>query len=189
MDPMYEKFRASEQIEKNLQTLDRLLGTDISFDCIHLDLEYAGRKMALFFIDGFIKDDIFVYIMQGLAALRAEEIDERPLERLMKTYIPYVEIAEEEDLARAADFVLAGQAALVIDGVDRVILIDARTYPARSPQEPDMERVVRGSRDGYVETLVFNTALTRRRVRDRSLRMEYMQVRKTFKNGCRRLLY
>ncbi len=176
MDPMYEKFRASEQIEKNLQTLDRLLGTDISFDCIHLDLEYAGRKMALFFIDGFIKDDIFVYIMQGLAALRAEEIDERPLERLMKTYIPYVEIAEEEDLARAADFVLAGQAALVIDGVDRVILIDARTYPARSPQEPDMERVVRGSRDGYVETLVFNTALTRRRVRDRSLRMEYMQV-------------
>ena len=39
-----------------------------------------------------------------------------------------------------------------------------------------MERVVRGSRDGFVETIVFNTALTRRRVRDPSLRMEFMQV-------------
>src|SRR5690606_38135005 len=51
-----------------------------------------------------------------------------------------------------------------------------RTYPARNPEEPDVERVVRGSRDGFVETLTFNTALTRRRLRDPSLRMEYMQV-------------
>ena len=72
--------------------------------------------------------------------------------------------------------VLSGPTALVIDGIDEVILIDARTYPVRGPQEPDMERVVRGSRDGFVETIVFNTALTRRRVRDPSLRMEFMQV-------------
>lgn len=63
-----------------------------------------------------------------------------------------------------------------MDGIDEVILIDARTYPVRGPEEPDTERVVRGSRDGYVETIVFNTALTRRRVRDPSLRMEFMQV-------------
>ncbi|MCY9388375.1 spore germination protein, partial [Bacillus haynesii] len=61
---------------------------------------------------------------------------------------------------------------LLADGVDHAIIIDARTYPARNPEEPDNERVVRGSRDGFVETIVFNTALTRRRIRDRSLRME-----------------
>lgn len=72
--------------------------------------------------------------------------------------------------------VLAGPTALVVDGIDKIIMIDARTYPARGPEEPDTERVVRGSRDGFVETLVFNTALTRRRVRDRTLRMEYLQV-------------
>src|SRR5690606_19738781 len=47
---------------------------------------------------------------------------------------------------------------------------------ARSPEEPDIERVVRGSRDGFVETIVFNTALIRRRVRDRSLCMETLQI-------------
>src|SRR5690606_40006842 len=71
---------------------------------------------------------------------------------------------------------LSGPLALLADGEEEAILIDARTYPARNPKEPDVERVVRGSRDGFVETLTFNTALTRRRLRDPSLRMEYMQV-------------
>lgn len=176
MDSTHDKFLASKNIDENLPVLDRLLGTDKSFDCIHLDLEYAGRKMALYFIDGFVKDDIFLFIMQSLSQLQEEDLADRPLDRLLKTHLPYVELAVEQNLARAVDFVLAGQSALVVDGIDQVILIDARTYPARSPQEPDMERVVRGSRDGYVETLVFNTALTRRRVRDRTLRMEYMQI-------------
>lgn len=114
--------------------------------------------------------------MKFLAKLEPEHLDPDPLTRLMKTYIPYVEIEKEDDLNKVTDFVLAGPAALVVEGIDEIILIDARTYPARSPEEPDLERVVRGSRDGYVETIVFNTALTRRRVRDRSLRMEYLQI-------------
>ena len=77
---------------------------------------------------------------------------------------------------KVVDTVLSGPTALVIDGVDEVIIIDARTYPVRGPEEPDTERVVRGARDGFVETIVFNTALTRRRVRDRTLRMEFMQL-------------
>src|SRR5690606_36098743 len=96
--------------------------------------------------------------------------------KLLKTYLPYIELDQVDDLNQAADTVLAGPTALLVEGINKIIIIDARTYPVRSPGEPDLERVVRGSRDGYVETIVFNTALTRRRVRDRSLRMEYMQI-------------
>ncbi|MCU9600516.1 spore germination protein [Pallidibacillus thermolactis] len=152
------------------------LGVEKSFDVIHLDLNYANKDMAIFFIDGFIKDDIFLHIMSLLAELKEEDLEEHTLDRLLKRYIPYVELATERDLINAANQVLAGQTALIVDGIDQAILIDTRTYPARTPQEPDIERVVRGSKDGYVETLVFNTALTRRKVRDRSLRMEFMQV-------------
>ncbi|WP_077357986.1 spore germination protein [Virgibacillus halodenitrificans] len=171
-----EKKEASNSYKKNISYLRERLGVDKNFDVIQLDLEYAGRKMAFFFIDGFVKDDILHLLMKFLAKLEPEHLDPDPLTRLMKTYIPYVEIEKEDDLNKVTDFVLAGPAALVVEGIDEIILIDARTYPARSPEEPDLERVVRGSRDGYVETIVFNTALTRRRVRDRSLRMEYLQI-------------
>ncbi|AWI12853.1 spore germination protein [Caldibacillus thermoamylovorans] len=176
METNNEKITVSKNIHENINNLRQILGIGKSFDVIQLDLLYAERDMAVFFIDGFIKDDVFVQIMKLLSGLKAEEISDHPLEKLLRSYIPYVEIETTDDLQKVADMVLAGPTALIVDGIDKAILIDARTYPARSPEEPDIERVVRGSRDGYVETLVFNTALTRRRIRDRTLRMEYMQV-------------
>ena len=163
-------------LKENIEYLREALGVEKSFDVIQLDVEYAEREMALYLVDGFVKDDILHYLMKMLAGLDAGQLEGDTLSRLIKTYIPYVEVETTDDLNKVVDMVLAGPTALVVDGVDDVILIDARTYPVRGPQEPDIERVVRGSRDGFVETLVFNTALTRRRIRDRTLRMEYMQV-------------
>jgi stage V sporulation protein AF len=166
----------SRNIQDNIAYLQQRLGVGKSFDVIQLDVEYAGRAMSFFMIDGFVKDDILHYLMRRLSFLEKEELQIHPLEQLLKTYIPYVELSKTNDLEEAVGAVLAGPTALVVDGVDYIILIDARTYPVRGPQEPDNERVVRGARDGFVETLVFNTALIRRRVRDPSLRMEYLQV-------------
>lgn len=176
MEKKEQTIPLSTNLKENTEIMREYLGVEKSFDVIHLDLNYANKDMAIFFIDGFIKDDIFLHIMSLLAELKEEDLEEHTLDRLLKRYIPYVELATERDLINAANQVLAGQTALIVDGIDQAILIDTRTYPARTPQEPDIERVVRGSKDGYVETLVFNTTLTRRKVRDRSLRMEFMQV-------------
>lgn len=170
------KKQVFSNIDDNTSFLRKELGVDKSFDVLQLDVEYAERKMAFYFIDGFVKDDILHLLMKFLASVTPEMLEPDVLHKLLKTYIPYVEVETADDLNQVVDMVLAGPTALVVDGLDKVILIDARTYPARGPDEPDIERVVRGSRDGFVETLVFNTALTRRRVRDRTLRMEYMQV-------------
>lgn len=48
---------------------------------------------------------------------------------------------------------------MIIDSFDECILIDCRTYPMRSVTEPYKDKVLRGSRDGFVETLVCNAAL------------------------------
>lgn len=132
--------------------------------------------MAMFMVDGFVKDDMMLFIMQSLQRLRPDELDTDTLQKLMKRDIPFIEIEALEDMNKLVDFILSGATVLFVEDLDKAIVIDARTYPARSPEEPDLERVVRGPRDGFVETLVFNTALTRRRVRDRSLRMEFTQV-------------
>ena len=58
--------------------------------------------------------------------------------------------------------------------------IDARSYPGRQPEEPDTEKVIRGSRDGFTENIIQNTALVRRRLRTEKLRYE---MHKTTVNG------
>jgi stage V sporulation protein AF len=170
------KKRVSPVLRENTAYLKEALGVDKSFDVIQLNVEYAEREMALYLVDGFVKDDILHYLMKLLSSLDKEQLEGDTLAKLVKTYIPYVEVETLDDLDKVVDAVLSGPTALLADGVEKAILIDARTYPVRGPEEPDTERVVRGSRDGFVETLVFNTALTRRRIRDRTLRMEYMQV-------------
>ena len=57
------------------------------------------------------------------------------------------------------DEVLSGLIAVVVDGVDTGLVVDVRSYPGRTPMEPDTEKVIRGSRDGFVENIIINTAL------------------------------
>lgn len=170
------QYPVSKNINQNIAYLNRELGVEKSFDLIQLDLEYAGIKMSLFLVDGFAKDEALTIIQQELEHLKFDLLSGDLLKKLIKSKIPYVEIETEKDLDKVIDQVLAGPAALVVDGLNEVIIIDTRTYPVRGPEEPDTEQVIRGAKDGFVETLVLNVALARRRVRDRTLRNEYINV-------------
>ncbi|MBU8905731.1 spore germination protein [Desertibacillus haloalkaliphilus] len=170
------KHPVRSSLAENVAYLKKELGVDKSFDMIHIELEYAELEMSLFLVDGFGKDQAITQIQRELGRTTKEDLGSNPLEKLIKNRIPYVEIDTSDDLDEVVDEVLAGPAALVVEGIDKVILVDTRTYPVRGPEEPDTEQVIRGAKDGFVETLVENVALTRRRVRDRTLRIEYEKV-------------
>lgn len=162
--------------KQNVEFLKKELDVDTSFDLIHLELEHADREMSLFLVDGFGKDQAITQIQRELRIMKASDLADRPLDKLIKHHIPYAEIETTDDLDNVVDQVLAGPAALVVEGLDQVILVDTREYPVRGPEEPDTEKVIRGSKDGFVETLVMNAALMRRRVRDKTMKVEYVSV-------------
>lgn len=168
--------KVSKKLKENMEWLKRELGVGKSFDMICREIVIAGRDAALFFIDGFAKDIVMVDILNNLSQISREELAPNVFEKLFKQYITYIEVDATDDLHEVVDKVLAGPLALVIDGLDQVIIIDAREYPVRGLEEPDLERVVRGSRDGFVETIVFNLSLIRRRIRDPKLRTELLQA-------------
>jgi stage V sporulation protein AF len=175
------KRALSSDLQQNIDKLNDELGVNKSFDMICRELKYGGKRFALYFVDGFAKDDIMNRIMEHLAKLDANALTTNEIKKLLETQIGYLEVEIIEDLEAVKTAVLSGPLVFLIDGENKAISVDARTYPARGPAEPDLERVVRGSRDGFVETMIFNTALTRRRVRDPGLRMEYVQVGKRSK--------
>lgn len=179
--PDWKTAKVDASIEKNVELMNRVLGVGESFDVICRRLTYAEKKVALYFIDGFAKDDILNRIMGHLSVLKQEQLAVDPVRKLLETEIAYIEVETTDQIEKLVSSVLAGSAAMLIDGQAQAIVIDARTYPARNPEEPDVERVVRGARDGFVETIIYNTALTRRRLRDPNLRMEYFQAGKRSK--------
>lgn len=176
-----KNIKVSKKLEENVEYMKRELGVDVNFDVVYRDLHYAGRDFALFFIDGFAKDQIMLGILRSLEVLRREEMAPFSIEKLVKTHVNNLEVEAIDTLDKILYSVLSGALVLFVDGEEQAVLIDAREYPARGPEEPDLERVVRGSRDGFTETLVFNTALIRRRIRDPQLRIEILQAGKRSK--------
>ncbi len=157
--------------------LDALLDPQANFDIIKREISIGERMAAMYFVDGYIKDEIYEKMYEFFFKITKKEISEfADMGDFSRLKMPYVEVDVLYDAQQIATQVLSGLSALVIDGINGALLIDTRTYPTRSIEEPEKDRTLRGSKDGFVETLIFNTALIRRRIRDTNLRMEYMQV-------------
>lgn len=95
--------------------------------------------------------------------------------------MPNLEASTEHDEHKIAANVFAGVSALIIDGFDKAVLIDGRTYPQRDTAEPERDKVLVGSHDGFVETLIANTGLIRRRIRSPELIVKSFVIGKSSK--------
>ena len=163
----------TDQLEENMAWLNQALHVDKNFDVVYRVLTIADKKACLYFIDGFTKDDSLLKILQGFSSIKADDMPE-DAHSFSKKYLPYGEIGLLSDSREMIIQLLSGVSCLFIDGYNKCLTIDCRTYPARGVSEPEKDKVMRGSRDGFVETLVFNTALIRRRIRDPKLIMEIL---------------
>lgn len=166
--------------QENKDLLDLRLHVDVNFDLLTREITVGERRACYYCIDGFIKDELMEKMLQYFIGLKKEDIPANA-DEMCKTYVPHVEVEIEEDYDKIIKNILSGQFALIIDGFDKAIMIDARTYPARSVSEPEKDKTLRGSKDGFVETIVFNTALIRRRIRSTDLRMEMVSAGKSSK--------
>lgn len=168
----------SSSLIENKNYFDNKLQIDQSFDLVSRTLCIGGRDAVLYFVDGFCKDDLMQKMLQYFLGLKAEEMP-KDAEEMTRSLIPHVEVDTSNDWEEITHHVLSGQSLLLIDGFTDGILMDTRQYPARSVDEPDKDKVLRGSKDGFVETVVFNTALIRRRIRSTDLHMEILTAGKS----------
>lgn len=166
-----DKKKMGKTLSENMQYLNRLLEVDKSFDLVYRVIRVGGREACIYFIDGFCKDEMMQKMLQYFMDLKEDEMPQDAHE-MSKRCIPYVEVDLQDEWEQIVYFIMSGVFALFIDGFEKCLLIDSRTYPARSVSEPEKDKALRGSKDGFVETIVFNTALIRRRIRSTQLRME-----------------
>ncbi len=171
--------RLSKNYRENVEMLDSILRVNENFDVLKKVLTVGKDELTLYYIDGFVKDGIMSKVIIYFLSLKNTS---GSAEEFLKSHVPYVEAETTDDLDNMIKMTLSGAALMLGSSFsDKAIIIDAREYPARSTAEPENDRVMRGSRDGFVETLIFNTALIRRRVRDTSLTMKYTSVGKRSK--------
>ncbi len=176
----------------NVELIDGIFHVRENFDLIRKDLCVGDDRLTLYYIDGFIKDGVMQKLMMHfltLKGLRFEAGGEGTpnaapaasvAQRFVDHALPYVETDVTSSVDTMVQMVLSGAALLLGSAFgDEALVVDALTYPARETAEPEGDKVMRGARDGFVETLIFNTALIRRRIRNPALTMSYLTVGKS----------
>ncbi|MEW9094485.1 MAG: spore germination protein [Clostridiaceae bacterium] len=156
----------SKNLDENIQYLKELLkgNSDIVFREFYIN----DTKALLMYIDGMgdkvlLNNFVLETLMFNWKELGIEEIKDKIL--------TVTDLKELEKLSKGINGVLSGDTMLLIHGMETCYVIGSRFWPTRGVTEPSRETVIRGGRDGFTETIRFNTALVRRRIRDTRLRV------------------
>ncbi|MBD8035238.1 spore germination protein [Solibacillus sp. A46] len=147
--------------------------TGKTFDLCVKDITIKNLPTLIVYVSGLVNGESLAEMLANTQWDQEEEIDDEP------DYFHYhFNYHGKEDATSIDAFmlgVLSGNVGFVTES-GYCYLAEFRNYPGRSPEEPDNEKVIRGSRDGFSENIITNTALIRRRIRSEKLRFEMHHV-------------
>ncbi|OOM06718.1 spore germination protein [Clostridium saccharobutylicum] len=171
-------MKISSNYLENMEQINSRLTVKESFDIIERTIIIGGKHALIYYLSGFVKDDIMQQILRNffnnISESRMESYTD--INSFIDNEIPHVSVEPQKDLDKMIDGLLTGQTVIIIDGFDSAIVMDLRAYAGRSTSEPAKEKTLRGSKDGFVEKIILNSALIRRRIRDPRLICEMHSI-------------
>ena len=138
--------RLSQNYRDNARLLSALLAAGESFDLIERRLSVGRDELTLFFVDGLVKDGLIQRVLQFFLGRDGLGSGREAAEAFSRSQVPHVNVEIASDVERLITAALSGVTVVLGSSFgDEAILIDARSYPARSTDEPQSDRVMQGS--------------------------------------------
>ena len=138
-----------------------------SFDLNTRTLDFENEEVTINYVSSLCSDDLIAYLVEGITNHRG---------KTLKDCINNGDVKEETDLEKAQYAMLTGCA--VVNYRDKQYVLDTRNFPSRSVEEPETEKSVRGSKDGFNESMLTCAGLIRRRIRTIDLVMNKQTIGK-----------
>lgn len=172
-DEQFQNKDVSSKLSENNSILLEVFrnSTDIIFAQIE---SIYGINMLLVYVDGLINKDQVNrdVVMPFVSHAKDSEI---------KKILFVSEISEQNSLSKAVDEVLAGNAVMFLDGANSAYILNTKGWDKRTIEPPDSETVIRGPKEGFIESIRINTALLRRKIQNPNLVIEKALVGKQTK--------
>ena len=121
-------MKLSSDLNQTMARFHQLLDVQTNFDIVYHTLTIGGKQALIYFVDGLTKDEVLLRIMQGFASIQPDDMPDSP-HGFSKKYVPYGETGLEDEESQILVSLLSGLSCLLIDGYDKCITIDCRTYP------------------------------------------------------------
>lgn len=147
-------------IEQNIAQIHESLSD--SFDVVYRRVTIQEKRCLLIFLSSLTDSALISDIVESIVITTNREV--------ALTFYPG-SVEAQRDLHKALTSMLSGQCMVLVEGSDAAYMVETRRYPSRSTAEPSVEKSIRGAHDGFVENVILNVGLLRRRIRDPFLRV------------------
>lgn len=162
-------MKLSHDFNANVAQINEKIGVGKTFDTSFREYKIYNKQVYLYFLSGLVDNLEIIGVNEKLLKLPAYEENENYYEQI-KNNIAHESISIIDNFEEIYNYILNGFIVFIIEGINEAIAVETRSYPNRSISEPDTEKVVRGSHDGFTENFSVNVALIRRRIKDGRLR-------------------
>lgn len=149
-----------KSLQQQLQEIQSIVAP--SFDIVYRQIQIKKHHVCLIFLSSLSDSGIIADLVEGIVITANND--------LQLVFYPGA-VDKQTDLQKAITNMLSGQCLVLVEGSETFFNIETRHYPSRSTAEPSVEKSVRGSHDGFVENIILNVGLIRRRIRDPKLRI------------------
>ncbi|WP_245308270.1 spore germination protein [Halalkalibacter urbisdiaboli] len=172
------------RLQQNIDEIDLILGAPSDLQKKEFIIGDLNLDAALIYLNEMVNDTVIDKSI--LAPLIGKQLDKHlsnheerecpSLSELAKSKI-YASVKKEvQTFQEAIDSILNGDTVLLLDQCEHAVVLSTSGGTKRSIDEPQTEPVIRGPRDGFVESIGVNIALVRRRIKDPMLRMQSMNI-------------
>ncbi len=150
---------------------------DKAADYTQVDIKVGGVNVSIVSLDGQIdKQYLTLGVIGKLADVNIIIKDINAYAYITKTVLAVCEQIEVNTVEDINEKIMLGFAVILIDGYDKAVAFGVQGFQFRSVSEPSNETMLRGSKEGFVEPLLINMSLVRRKLKTTDLKFEAMTL-------------
>lgn len=168
-------YTITKYIDKNEEMIHAIFRDDSTLRTRHFQSKNSDLKGFIVFIEGLADTDMIAEnIIKPLT--NAETDKSKVIDQIRLSIINISDIREAVNVTDFVRAILAGYTVLFIEGEDRVLILSAKGFKGRSIEEPEGERVLRGPKEGFTETLSENISMIRRKIISNDLKIVEREI-------------
>lgn len=174
-------------LEENIREIKKIFGADGTLICRRIQpLRFKTPRCCLFCIDGMASAQLLnESVARPITLLELQPAKETAtVDFLQQQVLQACESKQERIVKELLHALLYGDAILFIDGSDQALILGSKGFLKRGITEPVSETCLKGPREGFVEPLLHNLAMIRRRLRTTDLKLEYFTLGSVTKTDC-----
>lgn len=177
----------SEQMEVNIKYIRDIFAPDDTLQFRWLSNTFDSElQFCLIYADGMINNKLMNNdIIRPLQNYKFPEIKNDLMELILRRVTPSNSAEKTADVDKIVQAIVYGDAVLLADGRSEGLILNTKGWNVRAIAEPESERVLRGPREGFNESLLVNLSMIRRKLRTPDLKFQYMTFgRKSRTKAC-----